>query len=104
MTDLTERFGSFRREYPGTQGAGSNEVSSSDTANLLSFLKLLRSSLPNKRLSTCTTQQTYVGANGSPIGDVSAYAQYLDAILVMNYDVWGGESRPLPPLLELEGN
>ncbi|BGO90605.1 hypothetical protein NBRC10512v2_002857 [Rhodotorula toruloides] len=83
-------------EYPGTQGAGSNEVSSSDTANLLSFLKLLRSSLPNKRLSTCTTQQTYVGANGSPIGDVSAYAQYLDAILVMNYDVWGASSTPGP--------
>ncbi|BGO98421.1 Chitinase [Rhodotorula toruloides] len=83
-------------EYPGTQGAGSNEVSTSDTANLLSFLKLLRSSLPNKRLSTCTTQQTYIGANGSPIGDVSAYAQYLDAILVMNYDVWGASSTPGP--------
>jgi chitinase len=88
-----------RREYPGTQGAGGNEVSASDTANLLSFLKLLRASLPDKRLSTCTTQQTYIGANGSPIGDVSAYAQYLDAILVMNYDVWGGELNfRMPPL------
>ncbi|BGP23731.1 glycoside hydrolase [Rhodotorula toruloides] len=83
-------------EYPGTQGAGNNEVSSSDTANLLSFLKLLRASLPDKRLSSCTTQQPFIGSNGSPIADVSAYAQYLDAILVMNYDVWGASSTPGP--------
>ncbi|BGP14946.1 hypothetical protein JCM10213_007252 [Rhodosporidiobolus nylandii] len=83
-------------EYPGTQGADGNEVSSDDTANLLLFLKALRAALPHTRLSTCTTQQTYIGANGSPIGDVSAYADILDNILVMNYDVWGASSTPGP--------
>lgn len=47
--------------------------------------------MPNKRLSTCTTQQAYIGANGSPLTDVSAFAKVLDNILVMNYDVWGGK-------------
>ncbi|GAA5950408.1 hypothetical protein JCM21900_003725 [Sporobolomyces salmonicolor] len=83
-------------EYPGTQGAAGNEVSTSDTANLLLFLKALRAALPNKRLSTCTTQQAYIGANGSPLTNVAAYAAVLDNILVMNYDVWGASSTPGP--------
>ncbi|GAA6062786.1 hypothetical protein JCM10212_002155 [Sporobolomyces blumeae] len=83
-------------EYPGTQGADGNIVSSGDTANLLLFLQDLRAALPDKRLSTCTTQQAYIGANGSPLVDVSAYAKVLDNILVMNYDVWGASSTPGP--------
>ena len=59
---------------------------------MLLFLQELRVAMPNKRLSTCTTQQAYIGANGSPLTDVSAFAKVLDNILVMNYDVWGGES------------
>ena len=59
---------------------------------MLLFLQALRAAMPDKRLSTCTTQQTYIGSNGSPLKDVSAFADVLDNILVMNYDVWGGES------------
>ncbi|GAA6001318.1 glycoside hydrolase family 18 protein [Rhodotorula paludigena] len=83
-------------EYPGTNGAAGNEVSSSDTANLLLMLQLLRQSLPNAILSTCTTQRAYIGANGSPVADVSSFANVLDHILVMNYDVWGASSTPGP--------
>lgn len=83
-------------EYPGTQGDSGNIVSSADTANMLLFLQALRAAMPDKRLSTCTTQQTYIGANGSPISDVSAFADVLDNILVMNYDVWGASSTPGP--------
>ncbi|GAA5895066.1 hypothetical protein JCM6882_008275 [Rhodosporidiobolus microsporus] len=83
-------------EYPGTQGASGNQISSSDTANLLTTLQLLRAALPTAHLSTCTTHQTYIGASGSPIGDVSAFADVLDNVLVMNYDVWGASSTPGP--------
>lgn len=83
-------------EYPGTQGNPGNIVSSSDTQNMLLFLQELRVAMPNKRLSTCTTQQAYIGANGSPLTDVSAFAKVLDNILVMNYDVWGASSTPGP--------
>ncbi|GAA5886311.1 hypothetical protein JCM16303_003759 [Sporobolomyces ruberrimus] len=83
-------------EYPGTQGDAGNIVSSADTANMLLFLQALRKAMPNKRLSTCTTQQTYIGANGSPLADVAAFGEVLDNILVMNYDVWGASSTPGP--------
>ncbi|KPV77337.1 glycoside hydrolase family 18 protein, partial [Rhodotorula graminis WP1] len=82
--------------YPGTNGADGNQVSSSDTANMLKFLQALRAALPQKLLSTCTTQSAYVGADGSPLTDVSAFAKVLDHILVMNYDVWGASSTPGP--------
>ncbi|KWU47291.1 glycoside hydrolase [Rhodotorula sp. JG-1b] len=83
-------------EYPGTQGNAGNQVSSSDTQNMLSMLQLLRQKLPTTLLSTCTTQQTYVGANGNPVGDVSQFANVLDHVMVMNYDVWGASSTPGP--------
>ncbi|GAA5944465.1 glycoside hydrolase family 18 protein [Sporobolomyces koalae] len=83
-------------EYPGTQGNDGNIVSSADTANMLLFLQALRKAMPDKRLSTCTTQQAYIGANGSPLTDVSAFGKVLDNILVMNYDVWGASSTPGP--------
>ncbi|GAA6056603.1 hypothetical protein JCM3770_006662 [Rhodotorula araucariae] len=83
-------------EYPGTSGADGNQISSSDTANLLKFLTELRAAMPTKLLSTCTTHQAYIGADGSPLTDVSAFAKVLDHILVMNYDVWGASSTPGP--------
>ena len=63
---------------------------------MLSMLQLLRQKLPTTLLSTCTTQQTYVGANGNPVGDVSQFANVLDHVMVMNYDVWGGSFSRLP--------
>lgn len=59
------------------------------------MLTELRTALPKKLLSTCTTQSAYIGADGSPLTDVKAFANVLDHILVMNYDVWGGASLPL---------
>ncbi|TNY19076.1 glycoside hydrolase [Rhodotorula diobovata] len=82
--------------YPGTNGNPGNQISSSDTANLLKMLTELRTALPKKLLSTCTTQSAYIGADGSPLTDVKAFANVLDHILVMNYDVWGASSTPGP--------
>ena len=44
-----------------------------------------------KRLSSCVSHNAFIGANGSPIADVSAFSALLDNIVIMNYDVWGGE-------------
>ncbi|KAM0754841.1 glycoside hydrolase, partial [Meredithblackwellia eburnea MCA 4105] len=84
-------------EYPGGGGADGNEVSTKDTANFLLFLQALRTSLgTDKLISACTTQTAFLGADGSPLTDVSAFGEVLDHILVMNYDVWGASSTPGP--------
>lgn len=77
------------REYPGTAGNPGNQISGSDTDNLLATVQLLRQQLPSTLLSTCTTQTTYV-SDGSPLTNVASFANVLDYVMVMNYDVWGG--------------
>ncbi|KAK4055771.1 hypothetical protein OIV83_000318 [Microbotryomycetes sp. JL201] len=84
-------------EYPGTQGASGNVVRSVDTANFLLFLQDLRTALGSKmHISSCATQRAFIGADGSPLADVKAFAKVLDAVLVMNYDVWGASAYPGP--------
>ncbi|KAM0788680.1 hypothetical protein ACM66B_002777 [Microbotryomycetes sp. NB124-2] len=84
-------------EYPGTQGADGNVVRSVDTANFLLFLQALRKALGSKmHISSCATQRAFIGADGSPLADVKAFASVLDAVLVMNYDVWGASAYPGP--------
>lgn len=86
-------------EYPGQGGNDGNIVSPQDSANFLEFLKRLRSSLPSTaRITAATQTQPFVDQNGQPMKDVSAFAKVLDWILIMNYDLWGGE---FPELLFL---
>ncbi|EIN11117.1 glycoside hydrolase family 18 protein [Punctularia strigosozonata HHB-11173 SS5] len=93
-------------EYPNSSGAG-NPFSSSDSANLLSFFKSLRTALgSSKIISAAVTQQPWLGSNGSPLTDVSAYAAQMTYVNIMNYDVWGASATPGPnaPLGNLCGN
>lgn len=77
-------------EYPGRQGAGSNGVSPADSANLLAFLQLLRATLPSSaRITAAVADTPFTGPDGQPMNNVSAYAQVLDWVLLMNYDTWG---------------
>ncbi len=79
-------------EYPGTQGAGNNMVSSDDSANFLLFLQLLRETLPSTAvISACAQVWPFADSNGNPMSDVSGFAAVLDWVLVMNYDIWGCE-------------
>ncbi|KAG8743978.1 hypothetical protein FRC10_011052 [Ceratobasidium sp. 414] len=84
-------------EYPGMQGAGNNKVSPSDSAHFLTFLQLLRSQLPASAKITAATQVTpFIGSDGEPMKDISEFAQVLDWVLIMNYDVWGASPTPGP--------
>ncbi len=77
-------------EYPGQQGAGSNQVSPQDSANFLAFLKVLRTSLPSGARITAAVQDVpFADASGNPMKDVSSFANVLDWVNLMNYDVWG---------------
>ena len=80
----------FDWEYPGTQGAGGNAVSSNDAANFLTFLQAVRAALPSDALISLATQVwPFTGPDGNSLSDVSGFADVIDWILIMNYDVWG---------------
>jgi chitinase len=106
-------------EFPGRQGIGCNIVSSSDSANFLTFLQTLRgqNGAHSLILSAAVTDTPFVGADGTtPMSDVSQFAQVLDYIgsplptflfsrlrlthghtEVMNYDLWGSWSATVGP-------
>lgn len=82
-------------EYPGTTGADGNAVSPNDSANFLLFLTELRAALPiGALISTATQVWPFADSNGNPMSDVSGFAQVIDYILIMNYDIWGSSSTP----------
>ncbi|KAJ7668686.1 glycoside hydrolase family 18 protein [Mycena polygramma] len=94
-------------EYPNAAGAG-NAFGSADAANFLIFLKALRQSLgPSKIISAAVTDLPWLGSNGSPLTDVSAYAAQLTYANLMNYDIngpWSGRPGPNAPYGNLCGN
>jgi len=69
-------------EYPGRQGIGCNIVSKADTANFLSFLQTLRNQEGAKDLiiSAAVSLTPFVGPDGKPLSDVSAFGKVLNYI------------------------
>ncbi|CAA7268385.1 unnamed protein product [Cyclocybe aegerita] len=83
-------------EYPNAEGNG-NPHSSADTANLLSFFKMLRDTFgPTKIISAAVTQLPWLGPDSAPLTDVSAFAAQMTYVNIMNYDVFGASSNPGP--------
>jgi len=93
-------------EYPNNAGAG-NPFGSADAANLLSLLTSLRSALgTSKIISAAVTDLPWIGSNGNPISDMSAYAAQMTYANLMNYDIfgdWSPEPGPNAPLGNLCG-
>ncbi len=84
-------------EYPARRGDPRNYVGANDTANFLEFLSLLRTTLPPAtRISAAVQTTPFADANGQPMKDVRPFANVLDWLLIMNYDVWGGASCIIP--------
>lgn len=95
IVDLVQQYSldgvDFDWEYPNDQGIGCNVINSEDAPNFLSFLQALRADPvgSNLTMSASTTLKPWVGPNGTAMTDVSQFADVLDWINVMNYDVWG---------------
>ncbi|KAF9819455.1 hypothetical protein IEO21_02063 [Rhodonia placenta] len=84
-------------EYPNQSGAG-NPYSSSDAANLLSFFTELRSALgSSKIISAAVTDLPWIGSDGNPLTDVSAYAKQMTYANIMNYDIFGASTTAPGP-------
>ncbi|KAL1702144.1 glycoside hydrolase superfamily [Schizophyllum commune] len=83
-------------EYPNSEGAG-NPHNAADAANLLTLLKDIRKKIgDDKTISAAVAHQPWIGDNGSPLSDVSAYASVMDWVGIMNYDVSGASAHPGP--------
>jgi chitinase len=78
-------------EYPNSPGAG-NEYGSDDSEHFVKFLRQLRKTLPpTARITAAASDLPFMGKDGQPMTDVSAFADVLDWVLLMNYDVFGCE-------------
>ncbi|KAF9085382.1 hypothetical protein BGX23_009698 [Mortierella sp. AD031] len=90
-------------EYPGRPGAICNTYAPQDSANYLILLKELRAQLdlefPTQRklLTAAVRVEPFDGANGKPLGDVSAFAAYFDWVAIMAYDIMGSWSPNTGP-------
>ncbi|KPV73520.1 glycoside hydrolase family 18 protein, partial [Rhodotorula graminis WP1] len=80
-------------EFIGRQGAGNNIVSPSDSANYLTFLAKLRSTLgTDLYISAAVPAAGITGPSATILSDVSKFAAHFDWIQLMTYDYYGAWS------------
>ncbi|KAJ7669315.1 glycoside hydrolase family 18 protein, partial [Mycena polygramma] len=93
----------FDWEYPGGNGLACNIDSTSDTDNFLKLLQELRQDPVGMNLTlTATAVHPFLGTDGNPMSDVSAFANVLDRVAIMAYDVYGKWSSSVGPNAPLD--
>ncbi|KAF8911718.1 glycoside hydrolase superfamily [Mucidula mucida] len=89
----------FDWEFPGGNGLPCNKVDASDTDNFLALLIDLRRALDGDKktksvgLSAAVGMLPFLDETGSPRTDVSDFAEVLDHVAIMAYDVFGSWSN-----------
>ncbi|KAH6900855.1 endochitinase [Coprinopsis sp. MPI-PUGE-AT-0042] len=85
----------FDWEYPNGGGLECNMKSPDDTANFLALLQELKQDPVGKTLglTAATHIAPFHDAAGTPSADVSAFAEVLDQIAIMAYDIHGPWSK-----------
>ncbi|ORX92938.1 glycoside hydrolase, partial [Basidiobolus meristosporus CBS 931.73] len=100
-------------EYPAREAGKCNVVDKNDTANYLVLLQELREAMdkefPNDRklMSAAVRVKPFDGPDGIPLTDVSEFAQYLDYVNIMAYDIngaWSSTTGPNAPFNYSPGN
>ncbi|KIJ37307.1 glycoside hydrolase family 18 protein [Sphaerobolus stellatus SS14] len=83
----------FDWEYPAGNGSGlaTNAWSLNDTGDFLTFFQELRANpaTSNLILTAATPIHPWNNATIQPLTNVTEFAEVLDWIQIMNYDVWG---------------
>jgi len=82
FSSIINNISSLSWEYPGKPGIGCNTMSTSDSANFLSFLRELRKDPVGSklRLTAAVGLTPFLGSDGTPMSDVSQFASVLDHI------------------------
>lgn len=102
----------FDFEYPNRQGLGCNTISANDTTNFLLFLQELRT-LPGAsdvQFTAASSLFPWNNADGVQSTDLSGFADVLDYIMIMNYDLYGmwstnaGPNAPLASACDSRNN
>ena len=85
-------------EYPNRQGIGCNTISKQDTPNFLLLLRELRVHPvgENLILTAAAPISPWSDPDGEP-SDISLFAEVLDYVALMNYDIWGSWSTAVGP-------
>ncbi|BGP44294.1 Chalcone--flavanone isomerase 1 [Rhodotorula kratochvilovae] len=85
-------------EYPGKAGATNDFDVANDLNNYLDFFKTLREKIgSDKLISADTSSGPWVGADGQPSSDLSAFGDVLDFITIMTYDAVTYSSKTTGP-------
>ncbi|KAK2042639.1 family 18 glycosyl hydrolase [Colletotrichum somersetense] len=94
----------FDWEYPNRQGLGCNTINANDTANFALFLQELRQKSPKQLyLTAAASLFPWNDATGaqSTNGALAPFAESLDYLMVMGYDIygaWAATGGPNAPL------
>ncbi|KAI0701975.1 glycoside hydrolase [Cytidiella melzeri] len=94
----------FDWEYPNKQGMGCNIISPEDTPNFLAFLKELRATPQgsNMTISAASSIVPFASQDGTPSSDIAGFADILDYVAIMDYDIWGSWSTSVGPNAPLD--
>ncbi|KAJ7504007.1 glycoside hydrolase family 18 protein [Mycena galericulata] len=90
----------FDWEFPGGGGLPCSTKSNNDSANFLSLLQEVRKQNNTLLLTSTASLVPFVGFDGSPMWNMSGFAEVLDWVELMVYDTWGvpqtaGPNAPL---------
>ncbi|KAJ3239456.1 hypothetical protein HDU81_005899 [Chytriomyces hyalinus] len=110
VSDVLDRYGfdgvDVDWEYPGQESAPGNPWLPQDSTNFLKALKALRAALPGKVISAAVPVFTWADANGEGLTNLVEYANVLDFISIMAYDVNEGDdfTGANAPLIQNKNN
>ncbi|TKA57783.1 hypothetical protein B0A53_00932 [Rhodotorula sp. CCFEE 5036] len=89
-------------EYPNGEGLGCNKRRPDDSTNLLAFLKVLRAEIGRDKLITAAVPASgFRGPDGKALRSFAAFANEMDYINLMTYDMsgsWSATTGPHSPL------
>ncbi|GAA5880937.1 hypothetical protein JCM3774_001782 [Rhodotorula dairenensis] len=95
-------------EYPNGEGIGCNKRRPNDSANLLTFLKVLRAEIGRDKLITAAVSTAgFLGPDGKALRSFAEFAPLVDYLNLMTYDIagsWSPRTGPNAPLRKCQSD